>query len=509
MANWRSHPLDRVALSFMLGLSVLILLLIGLGDHTIPKVREFSWQNHQVGAEDRAFILTFNRPMDWAKIQENLTLSPPIEGKVSWSGRRMAYTLSKPLAYGQSFELSLKSVPEKARSKSHKPKLMQPFEARFQSRDRAFAYIGSNSGEAGRLILSNLSSQQTTVLSPPNLEVTDFKLFPSGDRILFAATERQTGADTPYDPKLFTVTTGLATRPAAGSEASPDSAGTLKPVLADDQYQILKFDLSMDGEKIVVQRAQRSASGAIGQVTLWQAPIGGPATQIKTESGGDFDIAPDGQTLVIAQGQGLGLIPLNEQQGQSPLDFLPEFGTLLGFSQDGSTAATVKFNNDYTRSLFMVNIQGEQIELLRIEGGIIAASFDPQKQNLYCLLTRVKETPAVKQKSSPEQELEANLDLKEAQYQEEPYLAVIDLKTKQLIPILDFSQQPNINMSLAPDGRALLFDHSVDLASSQPQSARAPQTVSHLWMLPLDTANAIAKPQPVKIASGSIPKWLP
>jgi hypothetical protein len=35
-----------------------------------------------------------------------LTLDPPLPGKVSWAGRRMAYTLTEPLPYGESFTLS-------------------------------------------------------------------------------------------------------------------------------------------------------------------------------------------------------------------------------------------------------------------------------------------------------------------------------------------------------------------------------------------------------------------
>ena len=74
--------------------------------------------------------------------------------------------------------------------------------------------------------------------------------------------------------------------------------------------------------------------------------------------GGNFLITPDSQTLAVARGQGIGILPL--QPEAKPLDFLSKFGQLLSFSRDGSAAAMVDFNmNDpelrYIRSLFYVN----------------------------------------------------------------------------------------------------------------------------------------------------------
>ncbi|WP_445240692.1 hypothetical protein [Microcoleus vaginatus] len=58
------QPIDRTAIFLMLVLSVLIGLLLLSGDRTAPRVREFTWENKQIGAEDTGFILTFFRPMN-------------------------------------------------------------------------------------------------------------------------------------------------------------------------------------------------------------------------------------------------------------------------------------------------------------------------------------------------------------------------------------------------------------------------------------------------------------
>ena len=87
------QPIDRVAIILMLVLSVLMGLLLLSGDRTAPKVREFTWENKQIGATDTGFILTFFRPMNHATVEKNLKLEPSLPGKFSWAGRRMAYTL--------------------------------------------------------------------------------------------------------------------------------------------------------------------------------------------------------------------------------------------------------------------------------------------------------------------------------------------------------------------------------------------------------------------------------
>ena len=62
------QPLDRVAIAVMLLLSMLIGLIIWKGDVVKPSVRNFTWENQQIGADDRSFSLTFSRPMDFKSI---------------------------------------------------------------------------------------------------------------------------------------------------------------------------------------------------------------------------------------------------------------------------------------------------------------------------------------------------------------------------------------------------------------------------------------------------------
>lgn len=500
-------PLDRVALLLMLILTVGIGLLILSGDRVAPKVREFSWQEKEIGAEDSAFVMVFSRPMDTASVETNLRIEPPLPGKVSWAGRRMAYTLTQPAPYGTRFQIQLQGARDRFANPNHPAVGLQPFNGSFRSRDRAFAYIGSQGPEEGRLILYNLTKLEKQVLTPESLVVLDFKPYPLSDRILFTAVDRANQNQGMVEQKLYTITTGIlpqSPEPLGNARLpwdsllpkqtpSPLPAGQLDLILDNQDYQNLKFDLAADGQTIVVQRVSRKNPGEFGP---WLVRPGQPPQPLKTQQpGGDFLITPDGTSLAIAQGQGLAILPLQPQA--DPLDFLPKFGMVLSFARDGSAAAMLKFNTDYTRSLFLVTNQGIQKEILRTTGSVLDAQFDPTAQTLYCLLT--------------------NLVPGET-YREQPYLAALDLvaarkgapSSQTLRPLVLLPNQRGIQMSLAPDGLGLLFDQT----NTVPVAGADGKVIadSRLWLLPL-SAKVPARGtmvQPVSLPlSGLRPRWLP
>jgi len=501
------QPLDRVALTLMLVLSVLIGLLLLRGDGVAPQVRDFSWDGKAIGAEDTAFILNFSRPMDTKSVEENLQIDPPLPGKISWAGRRMAYTLLTPAPYGNSYQFNLHSAKDRLSVAENSPKVMQPFNSRFRTRDRAFVYLGVEEDEQGRLILYNLSQQQKTILTPRDLVVVDFKPYPDGQKVLFSATERTNSQDL-LSSQLYTVTTGinsdsgtqitqsfLGLRLPFDATAKPEPPGKINLILDNKEYQNLKFDLSADGQKIVVQRVNQQNPGEFG---LWLLQENKKPQQLNSQPGGDFVITPDSASVAVAQGEGVGILPL-QADAEKPRDFLPEYGMVLNFSRDGAQATMVKFNSDYTRSLFLVTSQSEPQELLRTTGSIKSCQFDPLRQNLYCLLTQL---------------------LEKEEYEEQPYLVAIDLKTGNQKPLVILPDQRDVQMSLAPDGLAVLFDQVVAATDAVNPAADVPRTsdgeaiaTSRLWLLPL--LSPASSPQPTQMQPeqlplpGFHPRWLP
>ncbi len=516
------QPLDRTALTVIAVLSLVIAALLLLGDRTSAYVREFSWHDKRVGAEDIALTLDFSRPMDRASVERNLRLEAivpdeepqPIAGKFSWAGRRMAYTLDAPAPYGYEFNLMLDGARDRFGQNGDSGSIIQPFQATFQTRDRAFVYLGVEGNEAGRLVLFNITRQATRILTPETLIVMDYEPYPKGDRIVFSATDRESYNQGLLNQQLYTVATGLevkipATSPGQhGNTLIPSDAPTAVPsdaqvnlILDDTGYQNLKFDLSPDGETLVVYRVNRQNPAEFG---LWVLRPDQPPQPLDAEPGGDFLITPDSQALAYLQGEGLSILSLNPDaeadDAGSQTDFLPKYGMVLNFAQDGSAAALVKFNTDPynpTRSLYMVTNQGTERELLKTTGSILSATFSPTKRRIYGLVTEL---------------------LPGDVYIEQPYLTAVDLETGDRTDLLQLPIQQDIQMSLAPDGLGILFDQIVSTEQPNPTEDAIrgidgkPIDTSRIWFLPIltDQDNNLVQTEPEPLPFAGIrPRWLP
>jgi hypothetical protein len=492
-------PIDRVSIAVILVVSVLIGILVFQGDVVQASVRNFSWQNQKVGADDTSFSMIFSRPMDTKSVESNLKIDPPLAGKYSWAGRRMVYTLLTPAPYGTNYKVQLQGAVDKFARKQNKNRTLQNFTGNFTTHDRAVVYIGATGEEQGRLVLYNFTRTQKTILTPQDLAVMDFKPYPEGDRVLFSARAK-TNQDL-LSGKIYTVTTGIK----SNSEEEAQPASRVDLVLDSEGFQNLKFDLSPDGKTIVIQRGQKNNPGDFG---LWFMPARKDSsgesklTRLESQPSGDFLITPDSRGVAVAQGQGAAILPL-QKDGSRPLDFLPQFGLVQAFSKDGTQAAMVKFNSDFnnpTRSLFLVTNQGVNKELIKTPGSILSCQFDAASPNLYCLITQL---------------------LPGDQFLEQPYLIAINLKTGKQKPLLVLpAGQRNVEMSLAPDGLGLLFDQVI---SQDPGAANASNTLktssgeaisnSSLWLMPLlpiADANTTAEIKPEQLPlSGFYPRWLP
>ena len=493
------EPIDKLSLLLIGGFSVLIGTLV-IGDTLCgnncflrkgPQVDNFSWQNETVDSKDRAFIITFDRPMDKASVEKNLVIDPPLPGKVSWSGRRLAYTIETPVPYGQTYQVQLSDATERFRETNNEGQVMEPFVGTFQSRDRALAYIGTQGEEQGRIVFYNITQQRKKILTPANLVVMNFEFYPQGDRILFSASEKGLGIDGLRKLKLYTVTTGVNN---GVEDTNNNSAGKIEEILDNETYQNNQFDLSSDGDTIVLQRVNRENPA---DFDLWLLKEGEKPERLKI-TGGNFEITPDSQALAVARGEGIGILPLEPEA--EPLDFLPKFGQLLDFTANGDAAAMVDFNTDnanlrYTRSLFYVNNQGIEKELLNTEGSIIDCQFTPTGKQLYCLLTELLDGES---------------------YQEQPYFAKFDIKSGEVTPLAKLSDYQDMKISLSPDGLALLFDQvltSDDPSLTDNITNNSGQAIvgGKLWLLipPINNnANSQADLKELPLV-GFRPQWLP
>ncbi len=478
---------DWIVLGCIILLSLTLGAMLVNGEQVPLKVSYFSWDNKKVGLQDKTFTLVFNRPVDKNTVRENLSIEPPLPGRISWQGRQLIYTLDYPPIYGTNYQIKLQNVP---RIYDREP--IEPFVSLFSTRDRTFAYIGVAPEEKGRLILYNITETnqpKKTILTPLDLIVTDFRIYPNSDKILFSAYEPSLRGQALARQQLYTVTTGLQVSP---NGVETPRAGRLEPILNAKEYQNLEFDLSQNGQSIVIWRTNRKNPADSG---LWVIPNGEDPRPLGVP-GGNFVISPNGKRVAVSQRGGVGMVPLTPDGGSS--EFLGGYEKSLGFSSDGKQILLVKDNQDYTRSLVLLNRNGQEKELFRTLYPIIDCEFEPREENLlYCLKTDL-------------------IEEQEGQYKEEPFLSVIKLDDTQDLPLLALPNYRDVQLSMSPDGVALLFDQVV---TTVPQSKNDLMTTEQkaiadgqVWLLPLpelkDPEKSL-KIKPEELEPGFKPKWLP
>jgi hypothetical protein len=474
---------DRLVLASILALIAAISSILIQGNQVPTRGENFSWQGRKIGVRDNYFTLSFNRPIDRSDIETGLVIDPPLPGKISWSGDRLTYTLTELPIYGKKYQVKLPIAQG------------EDFIGEFYSHDRAFAYIGVNQEERGRLIVcniiqgaNNVTELKKTILTPGDLVVTDFQIYPRGERILFSAFDRSDlGRDTPKQ-QLYTITTGLN----HDEHGQNLPSGRIERFLDAKTYQNLRFNLSDNGKTLIVQRINH---GNPGDASLWVISDDGQSRPLGIQAD-NFLLSPDGKKAVVSQTGGVAVIPLDVQAGKP--QFLPTYEKILAFSRDGRQKLMVKSEPDNQRSLFMLNDQGESRLLLRTVNPIISCEFEPrQEKTLYCLKS----------------DLVMGSDGK---VKEEPFLGIIELKTGKMMPLLALPNYRDVHMSMSPDGVALLFDQLAttpfgvrnDLVTGEGSSIAD----GRLWLLPLPdqfSPNSIPKILPQELNAGFKPRWLP
>lgn len=501
------EPIDKVCFIVITILSFIIIILVGGSKicnesgcllKTQPHVEEFSWANQKINQNDQGFSLIFDRPMSTESVEEHLQIEPPLDGKISWSGKRLVYTLNQVITYGKNYRLSLKNAQEKFRGKEKLGAKIEPFIAEFQSRDRAFAYIGSQEEESGKLILNNSTKQNKTILTPDYLTVVDFKFTPDTEKIVFSAINEKKDHGDFKKIDLYEVTTGLS------NDLTTKIPSQLNLILEGDEYQNNKFDLAGEkGEIIIVQRIKNNDPS---DFDLWKIEPGKIPQRLNAQ-GGDFLVTPDRKSVAIAQGEGIAIIPIVTQENQSNTNFLPKYGQVLTFSNDGNSAAMINFNKDdpqlrFTNSLFYVNNQGVEKELVNIEGSIIDCKFNGNGKQLFCLLTELIE--------------------KDSEFQEKPYFVAIDIASGDVIPLVALPKFQDMKISIAPDGFGILFDQLItendvpqnSLKTALPDNDLLTESAelilsSRLWLLTLPSTDS-TQPQLEELPiAGFKPQWSP
>ena len=155
----------------------------------------------------------------------------------------------------------------------------------------------------------------------------------------------------------------------------------------------------------------------------------------------------------------------------------------------------LKYNSDFSQSIFLVTNQGLPKGLSRTAGEFLNCQFDPINPQLYCLLTRRKPGKYFSEKLT---------------------LEAIDLQTFAVKPLLVLPDQVETKISLSPDGLELLLDRVVAKKSAPVTrdlrtnglSAIAQSNLMLLSLKKTSKFNGDPSAQPLPL-QGFRPQWLP
>jgi hypothetical protein len=489
---YRLKRFDQIVLGSIFVLTLCVALVWGFGDRTPLRVQQFSWEGQQISVRDESFTLSLSQAVDPHWVAEHLSIEPLLPGKLSSVGKKFFYTLTELPIYGQDYQIKLatpatntKSDPDEADTPAP---VIEPFLSRFKTRDRVFAYIGTEDTERGRLILFNLTQQQKSILTPADLVVLNFETYPEGDRLLFTAIPSGGIDVTPEDQQLYTVTTGLNFQ----NEEEPPNAGQIRPILNADEYINGRFQLSKNGQRIIVQRINREDPR---DRSLWVIEGKGEprALGIPAE---DFLISPDAEIVAISQQNSLSLVPLGRNSGA--IQAKEDFTKLLAFSPDQTKQIALQVNNGIY-SIFVIDETQDEPErlLLRTLTPFVDCRFEPRyAETLYCLKIDQSESLGVNA--------------------EEPFLSAIDLESGEEVPLLALPNYQDVRLSVSADGVALLFDQVVTATPNPRSELFTDQGLAveggRLWLLALPELRGTSAMQPAppeSLMPGYKPQWIP
>ncbi|MEB3173968.1 MAG: hypothetical protein VKN60_02090 [Cyanobacteriota bacterium] len=448
------------------------------------RVNYTNWQNKKIGAQDRILSLGFNQPIDGQGLSQLWKISPNLGGQLSWQGKRLFYSLTETPRYGVNYQIQLQPGLGAA------PRELENFTSLASARNRSFFYIGTDGEERGRLILFDLTDPQKlqkTILTPKDLLVRQFQVYPQGDRVLFIASDPR---ERQPQLALFTVTTGVHHNK---TQQSAEIPGRLERLLAEDGYDTLQIALAPRGERGALLRQNRQNPTDRG---LWILEPDGSARPLGVKAE-QFRLSPRGTQAAFRQGDGVGIAPLTPEGGGS--QFWRGYERAMAFTPDGNGVLLTQINDDYTYSLVIKNSQTQETEaIFRSVYPVQTCEFDPiPPQDLYCLKTEM-------------------VNQGEGNFQEETFLIRIDRKTGKTQSLLALPNYPDAQLSLAPDGSALLLDQAAIAPPVGANDVLTPSqqavTEARIWLLPLaELRQTQSTPRlaPQEVTAGFAPLWLP
>lgn len=162
----------RLVLPVILGLALVIAVLSVASARLGPAVDHLALAHTLDGVAVNTIIgIDFTAPMDEKSVEASLTITPPVKGTYTWAGNELFLSPRHPLAYQQSYRLTLSAAAHDRSGHS----LFRPFTHVFTTQSEHLLYLGNRGSEQHRLVLATLEGQRQ-IVTPADHPVTDFSL---------------------------------------------------------------------------------------------------------------------------------------------------------------------------------------------------------------------------------------------------------------------------------------------------------------------------------------------
>ena len=361
--NKSTGKLDRLISTLLIAISLLILLMVVLGDRTVPRVAMTYSDDFSAGA---IWKFDFSRLMDRKSVEENFHVKPEIKGQFIWNGRTMYYQLGDGLNAGQTYVVELMSGARSLDGKSINEKWKKVIE----TEPLQMAYL-----DDGKLIVSSLDGKEADVFDLLGMSVKTMEFAHKASQIYLLAGKN---ADRPelwrYDLK----------------------EKQLKQLTNDSKYQNINFLLSDDDKEVALSRIEVSSSGEkLSRIEIWNAQT----TDLKftkfdngNAQGTDYGFSPQGKYLLFRnKDSNFELLSLTDDERL----FVGEFAQNFGFHPFQPKIAFTEYDQDDVFSLNnkLVIFSGEGgKKYLDFNGGIVReAKFTPDGKSLIVLFSAAED----------------------------------------------------------------------------------------------------------------------
>ena len=366
-----SNKFDRLFWILFFCLTLVIGFLLIRGDQSYPRVVDTNLKNESLPLSTNQIVLTFNRNMDHASVENHFSITPKIEGKFSWIGKKMAFSFKESLASNQSISIELSQAEDELGN------LMQSYQKNYQTQSQFLYFIGSEKDQKDQLVGFDLNQEKTTILSPKNLVIKDFRVHPD-QNLIYLLGYKKSADETKNN--LYEL---------------DRKSGRLKVLVDGQKEYIFAFELSPDGNILLARKGSINPydqSSLVDPGSLWTYEINRQKWTIfwnKELYGSEFYFSPDSNYLVGRMITGdITILPVIENPDK--VVYLENYAGNYNLSPNGRQLVFVDFPDPFSpNDLLLRNNDGTTQTLVEKGGQIQFPIFNKNGNRIYFLMSKV------------------------------------------------------------------------------------------------------------------------